>query len=704
MSVYTVFAYGTGESEKETNNIISQFRQSCSSEHFYIDGPKTLGKEVIPNAKNATKKIIDWLKLQEGDDNKINLTGFSRGSVTCIHIANNLKNVEKGLERKKYHLERNGRQLNDADQKLLNQLKKMDLNMFLMDPVAGLMDKKIKNGRVIPDNVRNYVAVLQQDERRRDFKPQDITRAIIVSPEKTKVTMLPMYGNHSDTTKIKNSGMQSGPQIAWHSLHRFLTQHGTEFKQDGQDIIPQITSSNLERSTLPPISNSKELLKLFSVNHQERENYRQSGLLSKLTDGIPAPRVERTLNDHLKYYVKNPGFFVNQLERELFKISYPKSFNYLFEKNLPDPRFPEASSSLPDDVISELAILKRENPALFQDLRALGVKSNGEQISLGKPRGYHYLEPCTSMQQIYPDLVPESVKNHALEMDKLPALEMEIYRLAFNYQRDKLSVDFFGGRSQTSRAIQLCDDINYIVNKEEVSREEKYGLLLDKLEENYKEMLLSDNCSQLSDMIQTTLANHGRQYKINEAGVLNSLLVNFSYSFFALVQKTISFVGNLGYIGGGTLYSLGNALQSIGRRSQELLGEIDNPLKVIGLIAASLVEATGFMIKNSFGLKPLTSFVTQGIGMMRDAFIQLINTTKIERIVDEKLQQQDNVEPLNDVPHSPPEQAEEIPLVAKEVTTHTLSDFKHQLCELRNKEKTRQPEVIPEDMPEPHMP
>ena len=55
---------------------------------------------------------------------------------------------------------------------------------------------------------------MQMDEMRRDFKPQDMSRAIIASRQ-TNVSMLPMYGNHSDCTKIKSDAMSSGAIIAW---------------------------------------------------------------------------------------------------------------------------------------------------------------------------------------------------------------------------------------------------------------------------------------------------------------------------------------------------------------------------------------------------------------------------------------------------------------------------------------------------------
>ncbi len=347
LSVFTVFCYGTGESHEKTNNIISQFTKACETDSIHIDGPGLLGFEVKSNAAAGTRQIIDWLKKQNDINNQINISGFSRGSITCIYIANNLKRQEEQLKNKENELALSGKQLDPEDKKLLNQLEKIDLNLFLQDPVAGISDKGKMDARVIPDNVKNYVAIIQLDEMRRDFKPQDITRVIFASPQTTKVSTLVMYGNHSDNTKIKNDNMVAGPQIVWHSLYQFLTQHGTGFK-DGK--IPEIIYSDKfkgpnELSQLPDNLTAKDLLLLFNKNHEERDHYKKSGLKTNLTDGIPVPRTKRTVNKHLEFYVKDSDFFTNQLERELFKLTYPKTFNYLFEHNQFDLRFPDDSNS-----------------------------------------------------------------------------------------------------------------------------------------------------------------------------------------------------------------------------------------------------------------------------------------------------------------------------------------------------------------------
>lgn len=659
MTTFTVFCYGTGEKNGETNNIISQFSAACKEgESTYIDGPGLLGTEVQANADEGTARILNWLQSQEGDNHTINLAGFSRGSVTSIYIANNLKRQEEALTLKKQQLIQEGRQLEPREKKLLTQLKNINLNLFLMDPVAGMSDKSKMDGRVLPDNVKSCVTVLQTDEMRRDFKPQDITRLVVSSP-KTKVTMLPMYGNHSDNTKIKSDGMTAGPQIVWHSLHQFLTQHGTRFKGDAK---PEIVYSKGYKPPmpLPPNPSGKELLELFSLNHEERGAFLKSGMKMNLSDGMPVPRAPRTLNKHLRFYVKNSDFFTNQLERELFKIAYPKIFNYLFEKNQFDIRFPNESKRPKAEVEAELATLKQDNPKLFNRLvesrrvQLLEMPEGEKKISIGAPRGLYSLEPCASVQQMFPNLVTHDlITQHAPQMNKLSQLEMDVYRFTFRYQREKSSFNFSGKRAEHDRAKEIRNEINELVNHDPADNNTKYNRILDKLERHYRDMVQAASTSDLVPMLKDVLNRHGRQYKIQDPGVLRTILSSVVHTTISLLRESISFVGNLGYIGGGVLFAAGHAIQAIGRRANDILGTLGyNPLKYVASAIAYTLEGVGFAIKNSFGLKPLTACITSGLSYIRDAMNRAINNTQIDKL-DVGAQQREPIVPESQEPVLP---------------------------------------------------
>ena len=117
MATFTTFCFGTGEDKNmKLKNIISQFSESCSNDPQIFDGPGALGREVSKNTSDAIKGVTKWLLTQETNDNNLNLTGFSRGAVTCIRIANELKKLE-------FSLADQGDKLEESDQKLLSKLQ-----------------------------------------------------------------------------------------------------------------------------------------------------------------------------------------------------------------------------------------------------------------------------------------------------------------------------------------------------------------------------------------------------------------------------------------------------------------------------------------------------------------------------------------------------------------------------------------------------
>lgn len=632
MATLNIFFYGTSEKAASTINFITQFSKACDDEPIIVDGPDVLGRKVSSIAQNVTMQIINWLKTQSDGKHDINFTGFSRGAVACIHVANNLKQTELALQSKKEHLQDIGAQLDQDEECLLSQLKQMHLNQFLLDPVAGMTDKSKMMGRKLPDNIKSSVIFLPTDEQRRDFKPQDMTRLIVDDPQTTKLSLLPLYGNHSDCTKIKNDDMQSGAKILWHSLYQFLIQHGTQFKNN---TIPNIVYSKhyREADNLPEHLSAKELLQLYAEHHKERNIYWHSGNAIRLHDGMPVPRVPRTINDHLGFYVKNSHFFVNQMERELFKLSWPKTFNYLFEKNQFDLRFPNDSKSTKEEVLAELAQLKTENPFLYGRLEPRDVKDTSQGITLGQPRGFNTLEACSSVQQIAPYLIPDPVKQHSRSITRLNNLENDVYRLTFQYQRDKSFFRLGDERTESQRAQRLRAHTNYIVNNLKADETTKYNRILDELEKNYQNLSLINNHSDLTLKLRELLSRYNRNYLISEPSLSNTILTQSIQILFRLLKELVSFIGNLGHIGGMILYGIGHAIQDLGRRATGLLGSPGyNPLKYVALAITITIEGLGFALKNSFGLKAITDFLIYGITNINNSLVHAINATKIERL------------------------------------------------------------------------
>lgn len=650
MATYTVFAFGTGEKHTmEKKNIISQFSEACASEHTIIDGPGVLGREVKLNALTTFNNLIVWLEKQTDIINNINLTGFSRGSVTCIEIANHLKNLERELEKKAV--------LTAKDKRVLERLKALDMHIFAIDPVAGLGDKGIESRRTIPSNVKDYVGILQIDEMRRDFKPQDLTRIIIENPLNTKVSMLPMYGNHSDSTKVRSLHQQSGARILWHSLYAFLTTHGTNFNDNK---IPKLVTScpmlikqhGSPFSELTSSPNSKGLLNLFSQHHQEREAYLKSGKELHFIDGLPVPRSKRSLNNHLEFYVKNSNFFVNQLERELFKLSYPRVFNYYFEQNQTDERFIQESNSGMLALTEALQQLHKETPALFARLvTSRHIKIKNGVLNPGQPGGLHCLERCATLQHMYPSMLPNGY-NEPLFSDeqRLVNLEKAIFRLTFRYERERSSLSFFSCKNYAPQVQKLRQDVKTIVEAAG-SVGSKHLQILEKIESQVQYLVQSRSNSHLITMLVDELAKNGRYYQIKEHSMHRVLLADFIYITLTFLKESIRFISY--NLGGVILSLLGTAFEEFGKRCNETLGNLGyNPLKHLAAAIATTFQVLGFAIKHQFGLKPLIDLLSVCISKVRDAAVISVKAVEIKRLEENSDLVEallENTDPLNKV-------------------------------------------------------
>jgi hypothetical protein len=241
---------------------------------------------------------------------------------------------------------------------------------------------------------------------------------------------------------------------------------------------------------------------------------------------------------------------------------------------------------------------------------------------------------------------------------------MEVYRLSFRYQRDKSDLKFYGQRDKIERAKDIRHEVNTLVNNQDLDRNTKYQMILDKMEMHYRELVQANSNSELKPMIQKFLEKHGRTYRIHEPAIPRVLLAGFVDLSLSLIKEAVSFAGNLGYVGGGALYFVGTALEDFGRRTNELLGKLGyNPLKYVVSAIAYLFEGVGYLIKNSFGLKPLTQAITSGIQYIKEAIVRAIR--------------QDVVEPIEDIRVRLPELAE--PLLGNERRENPAREFRERL-------------------------
>ena len=639
----TVFAYGTGENKKMgiadekglikvkgQKNIISTFSAACTNtdEDMIINGPDLLGMDVTPNAQKAFDQIIMRLNdhtVGEEDEYIVNLMGLSRGAITCIRIANLLNDKKNELETS----------YNVDERVLLRKLNKLQLNIFAIDPVAGMGAKQVDESRVIPGNVKNYVSILQLDEMRRDFKPQDITRTIIANPKQTNVVALPFHGNHTQATKIKSNGMQSTALLVQSALYSFLTNNGTTFEGTAVPALPNYDKdkekkSEIQFSQKEDISADK-LLTLFEQQHKEQDEYSKYGKRSKLGDSAFL-RAPRSMNQHKEYYVTDSDFFVNQLERELFKVTYPRTFNYFFEKNKEDDFF--ASNSTGNDVVTDLESLQKQHRSLFERLQEkypdIIVNAQGNPIAVGAPKGSGYLEPCQTLRTIYPHLLPaEFTPEKSLERGDILRLKQDIISRTSFYDRGKSQFLTFDKRSESDRTQRIRDNVCDIIKDSEDNKEQR---LLDVLEHHANFLHHANSSSELLTLLQEMLKNHGRPFEeSSDYDFLTILLTEFIHMSLSLIKNTVYFVGSLGFVGGYALSVIGTFLEDFGRRGNEIIGEIGyNPLKLFARGIATVVENVGYVIKQHFGLKPATDYLTDKIRDLRDNTVNQLRCAGIK--------------------------------------------------------------------------
>ena len=216
--VFTIFNHGTNASRDGDGEIVAEFgRLALGTEYrdFLIcDGPGSnptssvtpgrfnpftrdkQAKTTFGNAEMGNThinwKLTGTLTGAGWDDNvihaiatiaeldpaptTINMLGWSRGAVTCTKMAFRLREI----------------------------FPQIPVNIFAVDPVAGIGNKGDEDASTIRGNVRNYLAVLSMHETRGFFKPQDIKRVTFTN-RGTNAIYLPFPGNHGGQVNLDKS-------------------------------------------------------------------------------------------------------------------------------------------------------------------------------------------------------------------------------------------------------------------------------------------------------------------------------------------------------------------------------------------------------------------------------------------------------------------------------------------------------------------
>lgn len=327
-TVFTFFNHGTSAHRDKEGEIVAEFGRLAAGIEYtnflILDGPgskpttaPTPG-QYNPFTRDRAPKLtfgntemghthINWqvtglLSGSGWDDNvmhavavlseldpmpeTVNMIGWSRGAVTCTKLAYKLREIYPQIA----------------------------VNIFAVDPVAGIGNKGARDTSTIRSNVRNYLAVLSMHETRGFFKPQDIKRVTFTS-SRTNAIYLPFPGNHGgqvNLDKCCQKDIGEAAQAAWYLAMKFLTHFGTDFTRNPS-----------------PSYSLQELCNLYAKMQLKMTRYEKSspGLGGSFMGGRKTRDFLRNRRDQ---YVKNANFFINEHHRRVFKRAYPAIYDWVF--------------------------------------------------------------------------------------------------------------------------------------------------------------------------------------------------------------------------------------------------------------------------------------------------------------------------------------------------------------------------------------
>lgn len=333
--VFTYFNHGTAFHRDKEGEIVAEFGRLAAGREYedflILDGPGskpnaapipgqfnpfTRRKEVKSTFGNSEMghTHINWqatglISGSGWDDNvmhaiaafaevspeppTINMIGWSRGAVTCTKLAFKLSEIYPQIA----------------------------VNIFAVDPVAGIGNKSDEDCSVVRENVKNYLAVLSMHETRGFFKPQDLKRVTFTSAH-TNAMFLPFPGNHSgqvNLDKCCEKGIGEAAQVVWYLGMKFLQKFGTTFIKDPS-----------------PSYSLQEMCNLYAKMQMKMPEYQRSA--PGVGGGAMGGRKTRDfLARHQKEYVKHSDFFINEHHRRVFKRAYRAIYDWVFEDRGTNP-------------------------------------------------------------------------------------------------------------------------------------------------------------------------------------------------------------------------------------------------------------------------------------------------------------------------------------------------------------------------------
>jgi pimeloyl-ACP methyl ester carboxylesterase len=237
----------------------------------------------------------------------INLVGWSRGAITCFMIAHALNENPR--------------------------TKPIAVNICALDPVPGPGNFHDPEKVTLPANVKKYVAIVEQDERRKIFKP------VLIDEDDSpgmKTRFYYMPGGHG--TGVFRSKNEVG-LIATFLVHRFLQKHGTRLNN--------------------PIGlTRRDLCELYAKVRLNMAEYEKSGGGILLLLG----KQRRTLPNRFQ----DTGYFINDHHASQFRKTFPQVWSALEHG---------VNAARQRAFESVLVALKNSAPTTYLSLEKVGILS-----------------------------------------------------------------------------------------------------------------------------------------------------------------------------------------------------------------------------------------------------------------------------------------------------------------------------------------
>jgi pimeloyl-ACP methyl ester carboxylesterase len=237
----------------------------------------------------------------------INLVGWSRGAITCFMIAHALNENPR--------------------------TKPIAVNICAFDPVPGPGNFHDPEKVTLPANVKKYVAIVEQDERRKIFKP------VLIDEDDSpgmKTRFYYMPGGHG--TGVFRSKNEVG-LIATFLVHRFLQKHGTRLNN--------------------PIGlTRRDLCELYAKVRLNMAEYEKSGGGILLLLG----KQRRTLPNRFQ----DTGYFINDHHASQFRKTFPQVWSALEHG---------VNAARQRAFESVLVALKNSAPTTYLSLEKVGILS-----------------------------------------------------------------------------------------------------------------------------------------------------------------------------------------------------------------------------------------------------------------------------------------------------------------------------------------